>query len=169
MVFHAWFMLVLWCCSLACLYACWVCLGGIVKCFLECFSFLFCLNFWKDFVGCLGITHPWIGKQWPCTGEGFKLGTDSVEYLLLTLRGKEGRVLWTPTCHHIPCLKLWNLKKWKNRYPWIIASKGHLWNNVSSWHFSLERAMLWYCGWCLLSGKNTFSLVWFNVEPIVQN
>ena len=24
----------------------------------------------RIFVGCVGITHPWIGKKWPCMGEG---------------------------------------------------------------------------------------------------
>ena len=76
---------------------------GIVKCFLECFSFLFCLKFLRGFCGCFDITHPWIGKQWSCMGEGLKLDPESVESLLMTRRGKEGRVLWAPTYHHIPC------------------------------------------------------------------
>ena len=57
-------------------------------------------------MGCFGITHPWIGKQWPCTGEGLKLDPNSVESLLMMRRGKEGRVLWAPTCHHIPCFEI---------------------------------------------------------------
>ena len=34
-------------------------------------SFLcFALNFEGIVWGCFGIAHPWIGKKWPCTGDG---------------------------------------------------------------------------------------------------
>lgn len=85
-------------------------------------------------------------------------------------RGKEGRVLWAATCHRIPCFEI--VKFWRSegmKILVLLAPKGHLWKNGSSWDFSLERAMLWYCGWRLLLGKSTFSIVWFNVELIVQN
>ena len=71
------------------------------------------LDFRRDFVGCFGITHPWIGKQWPCMREGLKLDPDSVEFLLMSRRGKEGRVLWAPTCHHIPCFEIVKFEKVK--------------------------------------------------------
>ena len=43
---------------------------GLKHIFLECFSFMSCLNFEDIFVSCFGITHPWIGKKWPCMREG---------------------------------------------------------------------------------------------------
>ena len=36
------------------------------------------LDFQRDFVGCFGITHSWIGKKWSSMGEGFKLDPNSV-------------------------------------------------------------------------------------------
>ena len=100
------FILMLWWFSLECLYVCWVFLGGFELCLLEWFSFMFYLIFKDIFVGFFGITHPWIGKKWPCMGEGLYVDPNSVESLLMTRRGKEGRVLWAPTCHHIPCFEI---------------------------------------------------------------
>ena len=65
--------------------------GGVKIDFLKCvFFFVFCLKFQREFVmGVIGITHPWIGKKWPCTGEGLQLDSNSVESLLRMRRQRE--------------------------------------------------------------------------------
>ena len=65
-----------------------------------CFFVLdFCLNFQRESVmGVIGITHPRIGKKWPCVGIGLLLDPNGVESLRSMRRGKEDRVLWAPIC-----------------------------------------------------------------------
>ncbi len=52
---------------------------------------MFCVL--REFHGdCYGITHPWIGKKWPCTGVGPQLDLNGEESSFMVRGGKKGRV-----------------------------------------------------------------------------
>ena len=69
---------------------------------------------------------------------------------------------------HTMFLKFEFLKKRRNENPCCIGLERALVEERKFLSFGLESAMLWYCDQHLLLGKSTFSLVWFNIEPIVQ-
>ena len=70
MLFMFCFMLKLFCLHMyVCVYVEYV-WEGLKWVFLEWFSFVFFFNFQRDCMGCIGITHPWIGQKWPCMGGG---------------------------------------------------------------------------------------------------
>ena len=100
-------------------------------------------------MGCIGITHPQIGKKWPSTREGLYLDSNSVKSLLRMRRGREGRVLWAPTHQHKPCFEFWNLRSERMKVLVILSSKGYLWKNISSWVYSPNRAPVMVL--CLMS------------------
>ena len=82
---------------------------GLKPVFLNVFPLCFVLNF-KGTIWAYWHYSPQIGQKWPCTGEGLQLDSNSVESLLRTRRGREGRVLWAPTRQQKPCFEFWNLR-----------------------------------------------------------
>ena len=70
-IVHAWILHKVLCCSLL-LLAC--VLGLIWRDFILVLDAFLCLSWWfflRGFHGdFFGITHPWIGKKWPCMGVG---------------------------------------------------------------------------------------------------
>ena len=45
-------------------------LGRYLNLFLGCLFYVLALNLEGILWGFFRITHPWIGKKWPCMGEG---------------------------------------------------------------------------------------------------
>ena len=97
---------------------------GLKQVFLNGFPLYFPLFFLKGLYECIGITHPQIGKKWPCIGGGLQLDSNSVESLFRMRRGKEGKVLWAPTRQHKPCFEFWNLRNGRIEILKFIALKG---------------------------------------------